>query len=180
MPPRWRFAGRRDSLYSTCSLHGSRPKGRYLITSPGAAWRPRDAQSAPTGGGRGRALSVRRSLEAPGQFGEHRGVTLALDVRPSDWRRHFNVAGQRGAGHSQAKSSGGCGFAARNILLPRRADVIETVRGDAACHAAGVDEIATQFDLAAEPAIAGDLRDFEAAAKPVAADLEALAVGQDV
>src|SRR5690349_17193621 len=114
------------------------------------------------------------------QLGEDRGSTLALDVGAGERRRYFQVAREHGALHAHAQARRRRGFAAGLILLPGSPDVVEAIGRDAAGDAAGIAEVAAQFQLAADAAVTRDLGHFEPAAEAVAADLEALAVGQDV
>src|SRR4029078_2477554 len=71
-------------------------------------------------------------------------------------------------------------LAVREILFPRGAEIIETVGGYPAEGRPGVRELATQLELGADAAVARDLRDLESTTQAVAADLEALAVRQNV
>src|SRR5688572_33401439 len=74
-----------------------------------------------------------------------------------------------------------CGrLAARHVVLESCADVVEAVQRGAAKSGRRVVEAPTQLDLRTEALVAGNLGDLEAAAEPVAADLESLAVRQRV
>src|SRR5687768_7063986 len=119
-------------------------------------------------------------LEAIADLGEHRSFLFALDVRTGKRCGDFEIPGERASGDCYTGAGGGGRLASRHVMFPGGAEIIETVGGNSPDEGFSVREVAAQFDLRAEAAVAGNLRDFKATAQAVAADLEALGVGQHV
>ena len=119
----------------------------------------------------------RSFLERQQDLGEQAQIFPAVDVGMREGLRELERAGETPALFRDAETGRRRGVAIAGVVLPRGADIVETVDGDALEQSGCLQQLPAQFHFRADALIARDFGDLVAATQPLAADLEAFVVG---